>query len=108
MKIFEYREISQAVEFAKGGGQAIHLMPGAYAYGRNDTPSCFKGRKQIAHLFDQDKARLVKTAKRLGVRVIKVEREADPGQHIDLCGRPLERALSEAKQIDWEQSHGIL
>lgn len=83
-------------------------MAGRYAYMRDDTPSCFKGRRQIAHLFDQDKARLVRTAKRFGVRVILVEREGTHQQHIDLCGKPLERALELAKQLAWEREHGLL
>jgi hypothetical protein len=72
-------------------------MSGSFAYLRSDTPSCFKGRATIAHLFDQDLTRLVKTARRLGVRVIRVERSGTPKQHIDLCGKPLELALAESK-----------
>ena len=82
--------------YAAEGGQALHLMEGWFANHRKDTPNCFKGRKQIAHLFDQDRARLVACVKRLGVRVIQVERAGEPGQHIDLCGKPLDRALQEA------------
>jgi hypothetical protein len=56
----------------------------------------------------KDKTRLIATAKRFGVRVIKVERDGQPGQHIDLCGKPLERAQNLAKQEDFERSHGLL
>lgn len=108
MKIFEERQIREAYAHAQEGGQALHLMAGRYAYLRDDTPSCFKGRRQIAHLFDQDKERLTRTAKRFGVRVILVEREGTHQQHIDLCGKPLERAMELAKQEEWEADHGLL
>jgi hypothetical protein len=68
-------------------------MPGSFAYGRADTPNCFKDRTQIGHLFDQSKERLISTARKLGVRVIRVERDGQRGQHIDLCGKPLARAV---------------
>lgn len=97
MKIFQQMELHEAYAHAEAGGQALHLMSGRFAHLRADTPNCFKGRREIAHLFDRDKARLIETAKRFGVRVIKVEREGDPmRQHIDLCGKPLERARKEA------------
>lgn len=69
-------------------------MSGRFAYMRRDTPRCFKGRHTIAHLFDQNRERLVATALHLGVRVIRVERQDSPGQHIDLCGSPLDRAIA--------------
>ncbi|AHF94593.1 hypothetical protein OPIT5_29380 [Opitutaceae bacterium TAV5] len=97
IRIFQQHEIHAALEHATSGGQALHLMSGRWAYLRPDTPGCFKGRREIAHLFDQDKARLVATARRLGVRVILIERPGTQRQHIDLCGRPLERAKQEAK-----------
>jgi len=60
-----------------------------------DKPTETKRNKGWAHLFDQDKERLIATAKWLGVRVIKVEREGKSLQHIDLCGKPLQRAKVE-------------
>ena len=72
-------------------------MDERFAYLRKDTPSCFKGRGQIAHLFDMDRGRLISTARRLGVRVIRVEREGTHRQHIDLCGQPLARAVAMAE-----------
>lgn len=91
---FEERELHEARAHAMAGGQALHMMSGRYAYLRPDTPNCFKGRGQIAHLFDQSIPRLAATAKKLGVRVIKIERASTPSQHIDLCGKPLARALA--------------
>lgn len=92
MRLFEQRQIRDAYAHAMNGGQSLHLMDGRFAYLRADTPSCFKGRRQLAHLFDQDRERLERTARQLGVRVIRVERPGTHQQHIDLCGRPLERA----------------
>jgi hypothetical protein len=92
MKQFALRELREARAYAMEGGQALHLMDGSFAYLRKDTPGCFKGQMEIAHLFDQDKTRLIATAKRFGVRVIKVEREGTESQHIDLCRGPLVKA----------------
>lgn len=96
MKVFQQREIREAYQHARDGGQALHLMDGRFAYLRRDTPAVFKGRDQIAHLFDQDMNRLIATAKRLGVRVIKVEHPGTHRQHIDLCATPLTKAMAEA------------
>lgn len=98
MKTFQQMELLSAYDHAAAGGQALHLMAERFAHIRPDTPACFKGRGQIAHLFDQNRERLVATAKRLGVRVIRVEREGTRRQHIDLCGKPLARALELAKE----------
>lgn len=100
MKVFQQSELLKAYDHAAGGGQALHLMSGAFAYGQARTPACFKGRKQIAHLFDQDRKRLEATARKFGVRKILVDRIGERGQHVDLCGKPLDRALEEARQIE--------
>lgn len=102
MKRFEQRQLREAIAHAAAGGQALHvcntrqlgvdLMPGA--------PQCFKWSKQFAHLFDQNRDRLRATARKLGVRVIFVDRAGTPQQHIDLCGRPLERALEVASGVE--------
>lgn len=88
MRAFEMKQIREAKEYAKRGGQALHLHTLTAGH------SLFKRYKTIAHLFDANKERLIQSAQSLGVRVIKVERENEDGQHIDLCGRPLLRALS--------------
>lgn len=105
---FEERQIKEAIGHAKAGGQALHIIGGRFAYLRKDTPTCFKGRQKIAHLFDQDRSRLQKTARRFGVRVVKVERAGTAKQHVDLCGKPLERAEDLARQVEWERAHGLL
>lgn len=107
MRKFHSRDLKSAIEFSCTGGQSLHLhriVPNLmYA------PSVFRYHylrgENLAHLFDQDKARLLATAYQLGVRVMKVEREGTPSQHIDLCGRPLKRAieLCDNKDEQWEE-----
>lgn len=92
MKIFTQREMMEAVLFSMKGGQAIHL------HSFNQGHPLFKRYPLIAHLFDRDEERLISTARRLGVRVIKVERKGEQAQHIDLCGKPFERACKEATE----------
>lgn len=98
MRTFQQREIREAIMHAAEGGQALHL----HVFITPGCPRCFKrdveAGKQIAHLFDHDLKRLVATVKRLGVRVVRVERMGTPRQHVDLCGRPLEKALEEANE----------
>jgi len=96
MKLFHERQLKEAYEYAGTGGQALHLFsdPGIYP----GAPNCFKRSRQAAHLFDYNIGRLIKTARRLGVRVIKVGRKGRPGQHIDLYGRSLQKAKKEAEQ----------
>jgi hypothetical protein len=65
----------------------------------------FKRYRTWAHLFDQNRVRLEETASGLGVRVIKVDRPGARGQHIDLCGRPLARAM-EICRLDEEDGLG--
>lgn len=98
MKLFETKEIRAARDYALHGGQALHMMSGQWAKGWGG-PSCFRHAREFAHLLDQDIERLKQTARTLGVRVIKVSRAGTPNQHIDLCGKPLERA-KEQIEID--------
>lgn len=98
MKLFPQRELKGAYAHAASGGQALHVISGTFAYGRPGTPAVFKQRDEIAHLIDDDYDRLWSTARRLGVRVIKVERIGRVGQHVDLCGKPLARARAECAQ----------
>jgi hypothetical protein len=104
MRLFEEREIREAVAYAADGGQALHLFGGAGAY--PNAPAPFKKHKDAAHLFDQDKARLILTSKRLGVNVIRVSREGEAYQHVDLCGRPLDRAKAQCENHEPEWSTG--
>lgn len=96
MKAFLCREVEEAKLYAAEGGQALHLH--AIIVDRRKAPACFKAAvargERIAHLFDRDRDRLVATVKRLGVRVVAVEREGTTGQHVDLCGAPLRKAVA--------------
>jgi hypothetical protein len=99
MRVFERRDLHAAIAYAEGGGQAIHL----HRFVTPSAPAVFKAAvkkgEYIAHLFDQDKERLTTTVRGLGVRVVKVEREGTPYQHVDLCGLPLARAVAQAENI---------
>ena len=90
MREFDEMEIREAWAYAEGGGQALHLFshPGVYP----GAPQCFKRVDIAAHLFDQDEQRLKETVRKLGVRVIVVSRRGTFKQHVDLCGKPLEKA----------------
>ena len=94
MKVFTQWEVEEAVRYAEDGGQALHLHKIIVDYDK--APSCFvkavRSGKDIAHLFDQNRERLEQTVRRLGVNIVVVEHAGQPGQHVDLCGGPLERA----------------
>ena len=95
MKIFQQNQLNEAKAYAAAGGQALHLFSGgiADAIARvRKIPNCFRGRRELAHLLDQDRNRLEKTARKLGVRVVLVDRPGTPWQHVDLCGGPLAQA----------------
>lgn len=96
MRKFAARDVVAAKLHAVDGGQALHLHRAIPD--RRRAPAAFvvavdRG-EWIAHLFDRDAARLRATAARLGVRRVVVERPGQPGQHVDLCGMPLRRAIA--------------
>lgn len=95
IRIFEDREHREAEAWSMAGGVAVHLHSIVF----DRSPTCFKAAVQrgerIAHLLDQDAARLYATARSLGVRVIVIERKGRPWQHVDLCGAPLRKLLRE-------------
>lgn len=78
--------------------QAVLHVWGPKGWTEPGMPGCFlkTNRRQWAHLCDDNRVHLVAIARRLGVRRIKVSRDGQPGQHIDLCGGPLKRAIKEA------------
>ncbi len=92
MVIFQMREVVAAYTHSKDGGQALHLHTLTAGH------PLFKRYSEVAHLLDMNKERLIETAKKLGVRTIKVEHEGTIKQHIDLCGKPLERAKLQAQR----------
>ena len=99
MKLFQHMELLEAYKHVANDGQALHVWippegkwPGA--------PKCFlKSNKQWGHLMDLNEERLIETAKRLGVKVIKVAQCGRRSQHIDLCGKPLEKAIKECEDL---------
>jgi len=97
MKRFEHREVKAALAHAAAGGQALHVWdPGpnaAQIYPK--APKIFLRHRPWAHLFDRDVERLKATARRLGIRRVYIDRRGDRGQHVDLCGKPLDRAIAE-------------
>lgn len=100
MKKFTQWELKEALAHTAAGGQALHLH--RIIVDRRKAPKCFvrdvDAGKDIAHLFDQDEKRLRLTAKQLGVRVLVVEHMGTDGQHIDLCGAPLRKAITLCSQ----------
>lgn len=104
MKIFSDIEIEEAYDYARAGGQALHLHQ--IIADRNKAPRCFvqavdRG-EDIAHLFDQDYRRLFETARKLGVKIIVAEGRGTHWQHIDLCGTPLKKAIAMAEKEENE------
>ncbi len=98
MRRFEPREIREAGAHADDGGQALVIIPRSAKEG----PLCFHRYSEYAYLMDRDENRLKRTARRLGVRVIKIDKPGKTGQHVDLCRKPLERARLEAGGGDAE------
>ena len=103
MKLFALRETREAKQFALDGGQALHVWgPEDGTPWMAGGPNVFKRAasqgKPWGHLMDQDAERLEKTVRRLGVRVVKIHHPGTVLQHVDLCGRPLDRAIEEAKK----------
>lgn len=97
--IFDQREskyaFKAAMDHADAGGQALHIWEPTEQWKRR-APLVFRQTTPWAHLIDRDKDRLIATARRYGVNVVKVGRAGERGQHIDLCGAPLRRAMTEA------------
>jgi hypothetical protein len=87
MKQFSQRELNEARAYAMAGEQALHV----HNVNLENHP-VFARCSEAAHLFDQNVMRLLKTARVLGVRVIKIERRGTESQHVDLCAGPLRRA----------------
>lgn len=101
IRVFQQMELREAIAFAAAGNQSIHLH--RIIVDPSTAPQCFVDAvnrgENIAHLFDQNESRLVATVKRLGVRVVRIEKRGTDGQHVDLCGGPLRKLLSESMEI---------
>ena len=94
MKLFSWREdhgdLARAKAHAADGGQALVVGVPPLRVPERSGPT------QYGYLFDQDRARLVRTARIFGVRRVKVDKPGKPGQHVNLWGSPLVAALEVA------------
>lgn len=88
-----FEALKPALDHAAAGGQALHTWDD---YTPTPTPHGVHHGDPWGHLIDQDAARLKRTAKRLGVRHIRIHRKGEPSQHIPLFGLPLDLAFAEA------------
>ncbi len=106
MRVYSTFEVREATAYADGGGQALHLH--RIIPDRRTAPRCFVREvdqgQPIAHLFDNDRERLIATARSLGVKVIHIDRDGERGQHIDLCSGPLRKAC---KLLDADQGERL-
>lgn len=104
MKVFTDWEAEEAWDHAEAGGQALHLHK--IIVDRRKAPACFvravDNDEYIAHLFDMDATRLEATVRSLGVKVVLIERPGRRGQHVDLCGGPLRKAIAIANKAHRE------
>jgi hypothetical protein len=102
MRRFGPKEVREAKAHAMAGHQALHLH--RHLGDRRTAPrvfvEAFDRGEFFAHLFDQDAARLIATARELGVRVVLIEDRFGPRQHVDLCGGPLRKALALCENSD--------
>lgn len=92
MKLYQAQKIKEAILNANRGGQSLHIykaLPNLFP----KAPRVFKQASIWGHLFDQNKERLIETAVALGVNRIFIHSENTENQHIDLCGRPLRKAI---------------
>jgi hypothetical protein len=93
--LFPGKRSAACIAHVEAGGQALEQWDKSYTM-TPTAPRCFKG-KDFAKLYDDNACRLRATARRLGVRVVKIDHPGEPGkQHVDLVGRPMRRALAEA------------
>ena len=97
MKIFKWREQRAAMEYAARGWQALHVFPPSPFMKIPARHPSFKRANKWAHLFDQDYLRLLETSRKLGIASAIVEHFNQPGQHVDLCGKPLAKAMKAAE-----------
>lgn len=107
MKLFTAKQVRDAIAYGDAGGQALHV----WSPPQNETksfwpgaPVCFQNAGIWAHLIDRDLQRLKDTARKFGVRKIKISSQGRSGQHVDLCGRPLDRAMEQC--FDDQQTAG--
>ena len=93
LQVFQCEEIQAAYAHAAAGGIAVHLHSIVFPH----SPQCFrravKRGEQIAHVFGQDAVELRRLAREIGIKVVFIDKEGTPRQHLDACGAPLKRLL---------------
>lgn len=99
MKLFQQNQLLEAHKHVEDGGQALHLMTPKFCQSWNEPgiPRCFDITRSHgwAHLMDADVKRLLATARHLGIKRIVISNFGKRGQHVDLCGAPLDKAVIE-------------
>lgn len=110
MKLFDQRTdryaARKAKQYAEEGGQALHLWQPTGPFMKK-APAAFKkdkNNKLWGHLMDRNTKRLKKDVRKFGVKKILIGREGRSGQHIDLCGIPLKRAIEACEPDETESS----
>ncbi|MEM7249286.1 MAG: hypothetical protein AAF533_28495 [Acidobacteriota bacterium] len=97
MKLFRSREVREALAHAEAGGQALHVHRILTPTAPPPFRRAVEAGGDLAHLIDHDLERLTATARQLGLPHLVIGRRGRRGQHVDLCGRYLERALAMAE-----------
>lgn len=92
---FVQRDVRRALAWSAAGGQALHMMTANRI--ADSAPRPFHGSKYFGHLLDQDTDRLMRTARRFGLRRIFIHHEGEASQHVDLYGSPLQNARRACK-----------
>jgi len=92
MKLFRRSQTREAIHYAIDGGQALQpfIKTSVFCGGCGNF---FKYPQRAARLFDQDYKRLVETIKSFGINSVHVHLEGQDKQHVDVVGKPLERAM---------------
>lgn len=81
-KLFAEGDIFESYKFAESGGAALHIFG------------------EAGHLFDRDIKRLKELAAIFGVGNVKVGHKYSSKQHIDLCGKPLKKAIEVCRESE--------
>lgn len=97
--LFKHREIREAIAHAGRGGIALHVWVPDPAWAERAPLVFRRNMNRWAHLLDQDRERLVRLVRELGVRTVVVSHEGKPRQHVDLCATPLDRAIARALRL---------
>jgi hypothetical protein len=90
--IVRFSNIREAIQHAESGGISLHVWKHPRGY-PHDIPKCFEQSESWGHLFCQKIELLERVARRFGVRNVVVSKIGKLRQHVDLCGKPLEKAI---------------